>query len=204
MEDNTTVNPAEMPCNSQIRHTAYNALRGKWGYPVLATLLYAAVTLVAGNVPLASLLVICPLEFGFALLFLHLLRGQVSEGDIVTNPFNVFRDYGRYLGASLLVAVFTFLWMLLLIIPGCIKAYSYAMTSFVAYDNPELPVRECLRRSQRMMDGYKWKLFCLDLSFIGWALLCILTLGIGFLWPTPYINTAHAQFYLELKERDNN
>ena len=58
-------------------------------------------------------------------------------------------------------------------------------------------------RSQQMMKGYKMKLFLLDLSFIGWILLCLVTFCIGFLWVKPYIETAHAKFYEELKSRQN-
>ena len=109
--------------------------------------------------------------------------------------------YGRWLGASLLVLVFTFLWSLLFIIPGIVKAYSYAMTPYIVHDNPEMPVRECIRQSQRMMKGYKMKLFLLDLSFIGWILLGIISFGIGLLWVRPYMETAHAKFYEELRTR---
>ena len=91
---------------------------------------------------------------------------------------------------NILIAIFTFLWSLLFIIPGIVKAYSYAMTPYIVHDNPEMPVRECIRQSQRMMKGYKMKLFLLDLSFIGWILLGIFSFGIGLLWVLPYMETA--------------
>ena len=93
--------------------------------------------------------------------------------------------------------------VLLFIIPGIVKGYSYALTPYITHDQPALPVRACLRRSQQMMKGYKMKLFLLDLSFIGWILLCLVTFCIGFLWVKPYIETAHAKFYEELKSRQN-
>ena len=92
------------------------------------------------------------------------------------------------LGASLLVLVLTFLWSLLLIIPGIVKAYSYALTPYLVHDHPEMSEYDCLKRSQQLMKGYKWKLFLLDLSFIGWALLAAIPY-IGYavsIWTIPY------------------
>ena len=111
-------------------------------------------------------------------------------------------DYGRVLGLMLLTAVMVLLWCLLLIIPGIIKAYAYIMAPYIAEDNPELGPRECIRRSEAMMYGHKMDLFILDLSFIGWFLVGIITLGIGFLWITPWMEMTHVRFYEELK-REN-
>ena len=93
-------------------------------------------------------------------------------------------------------------WFLLFIIPGIIKAYAYAMTYYISYDNPELSAEECINRSMKMMYGHKLDLFLLDLSFIGWILLSILTLGVGMLWVTPYMYTSRAKFYEELKMQE--
>lgn len=199
-----------MPENREIRAAARLELKGKWTQPVLCTLVFiivaGAVNGVLGLIPvagsIAALLITAPLGFGFALTFLSFMRGE-DRDDMVGKPFGVFKEYGRYLGGSLLVSIFTFLWTLLLIIPGIIKSYSYAMTPYILRDNPELPAPDCIDRSMAMMKGYKWKLFVLDLSFIGWALLCILSLCIGFLWLTPYMQCSRAKFYEELKSKVN-
>lgn len=190
----------EMPRNSEIRRAARYALRGNWTQAVLATLVYTLICSAAGSIPLVGLLVVCPLEFGFMLCFLRLVRGEDSS-EMVGDQFDVFNKYGRYLGGSLLVTLYTLLWMLLFIIPGIVKGYAYAMTPYVMNDRPDLDADDCIHESRMMMKGYKWKLFCLDLSFIGWAILCIFTLGIGLLWLQPYIEASHAQFYEELKAR---
>ena len=88
----------------------------------------------------------------------------------------------------------------MLIIPGVIKAYSYAMTDFILKDKPEMKNNAAIEKSMAMMDGYKMKLFLLDLSFIGWFILCLFTFGIGFFFLQPYIQVAHAAFYENLKE----
>lgn len=91
--------------------------------------------------------------------------------------------------------VFIFLWSLLLIIPGIIKYYSYSMSGFILSENPEMTAKEAMEVSIQMMQGNKWRLFCLEFSFIGWGLLCFLSLGIGYLWLNPYINASIAAFY---------
>jgi hypothetical protein len=93
------------------------------------------------------------------------------------------------------------LWSLLLVIPGIIASYRYAMTAYILAENEELSVMEAISLSKKMMKGNKWKLFCLELSFIGWTLLCILTLGIASLWVNPYIEAAKAAFYREVSEQ---
>lgn len=201
MEDTSTINPANMPTNRQLRGVARETLKGNWLYAVLCTLLYTAVVSVCGSIPLAGLLVVGPLGFGMSIAFLRFVRGETSGEDLVTKPFEVFNHYGRTLGASLLVFLFVMLWSLLLIVPGIVKGLSYAMTPYILHDNPEMSARECIRQSQKMMDGYKMKFFLLQLSFIGWFLLCCITMGIGFLWLQPYIITTEAKFYEELKAR---
>ena len=206
------IDNAMMPENRDIRAAALAELRGNWTQPVLTTLVYVIVVGAAsgllGMIPFvgslaASLLIAAPLGFGFAITFLNFMRG-IDRDDMVGKPFMCFQDYGRFLGVSVLTTVYTMLWTLLLIVPGIIKGYSYAMTSFIMHDNPQFTADECIETSMRMMDGNKWKLFLLDLSFIGWALLCCLTFGIGLLWLTPYMQCSRAKFYEELKARQTN
>ena len=194
-----------MPENKEIRAIARGELKGNWTQPVLCTLVYLLVGAGIAVIPfvgsIAALLVTVPLSFGFILTFLGFMRNE-NRTEMVGQPFKVFNEYGRYLGGSLLVSIFTILWALLLIIPGIIKAYAYAMTPYIMKDQPELSAVDCIDRSMSMMNGYKWKLCLLDLSFIGWWLLSILTLGIGSLWLSPYVYCSRAQFYEELKQRN--
>ena len=91
------------------------------------------------------------------------------------------------------------LWSLLFVIPGILKAYSYALVYYIKNDHPEYSWRECFIASNALMKGNRWKLFCLQFSFIGWTILGMLCLGLGGLWITPYRQTATAIFYEELK-----
>ncbi len=99
---------------------------------------------------------------------------------------------------QILRALYVFLWALLLIIPGIVAHLSYAMTPYIMAENPEYGANEAIGISKRLMYGHKWRFFCLQFSFIGWALLCLLTLGIGFLWLHPYSEAANAAFFRDI------
>ena len=100
-------------------------------------------------------------------------------------------------------SIFTFLWSLLFIIPGIVKSYAYSQAYYIYYDTYQTTGQtpgylDTITASRRIMDGHKGQLFWLDLSFIGWHLLAVLTLGIGYLWLSPYIAATKAAFYEEL------
>ena len=94
--------------------------------------------------------------------------------------------------------LYVFLWTLCLVIPGIMAVYSYAMAPYIANDHPEMTAREAIAASKEMMKGQRWRLFCLEISFIGWELLAALTLGIGSFAVAPYMETAKASFYQDL------
>lgn len=113
----------------------------------------------------------------------------------IGDAFVGFNQFGRAFGCVFLMGLFTFLWSLLLIIPGIVKAFSYMLAPYVALENPQLSVTEAITESRRLMDGNKWRAFCLGLSFIGWWLLGILTLGLLFFWLIPYQSITFGAFY---------
>lgn len=86
-----------------------------------------------------------------------------------------------------------------ILIGGIVLSLAYALVPYIIHDNPNIGVVEALRKSRRMMRGHKWELFCLQISFIGWFFVGIFTFYIGFLWIVPYINTATAAFYEDVK-----
>ena len=113
--------------------------------------------------------------------------------------FEGFQDYSRIFVTKLLQGIYTALWSLLLVVPGVIKYYSYAMTDYILKEEPEMKNNAAIEKSMAMMENNKMKLFLLDLSFIGWALLAIVTFGIGFLFLQPYMQVSRAAFYEDLK-----
>ena len=112
---------------------------------------------------------------------------------------------GKFLSTLLtylLYEIFLMLWYILLVIPGIVKSYSYSMTPYIMkdlYDSGKTPTAtEAITESRELMDGHKTDLFVLDLSFLGWAILGIVTAGIGFIWITPYYRQTKANFYRKL------
>ena len=127
--------------------------------------------------------------------YINLIRGDKPEFVTLFKHFNIlFKAWGLLLYMSLL----TLLWSLLFVIPGIIAAYRYAMAPYIMAQNPDIGIVEAVERSKEMMAGNKAHLFCLELTFIGWAILCVLTLGIGTLWLGPYMQASMAAFYLEV------
>lgn len=129
-----------------------------------------------------------------------------SNVEATPAPFSLikvgFQNYGHTFVTLFLKDLYLIFWFLLLFIPGCIKMYSYRMVPYILAENPDMPANEIITRSREMMDGNKWQAFLLDLSFIGWILLGIVTLGLGLVfWTAPYMQNTNAALYLKLKEK---
>lgn len=134
-------------------------------------------------------------SLGYRKFNLDLVDGTNAE---IGSLFSYFKHWKTAIVANLLQTLYIFLWSLLCVIPGIIAGYNYAMVPYILADNPNLAPREALQKSKEMMYGHRWQYFLLNLSFIGWSILCIFTCGIGFIWLIPYINAATAEFYREI------
>lgn len=121
----------------------------------------------------------------------------------VSDLFSQFNQFGNGFCLQLLTGLFKALWGLLFIIPGIIAGYRYAMAPFIQAEHPEYTASESINASKELMYGHKFELFCLDLSFIGWSILCIFTLGIGGLFLAPYVAASRAAFYRQLCPAQN-
>ena len=187
--------------NKELMAGARASLSGNWGLAVGTYLVYIILVGSLQIIPVVGgvlgLFIAGPMAVGICIFTLSLSR---NENTRLEQIFEGFRNYGTVLGAYLLMVVFIFLWALLLIIPGIIAAIAYSQTFYILAEDDTIGSMDALRKSKEMMDGYKWKYFCLGLRFIGWALLCVLTLGIGFLWLSPYIQVSYAKFYEDLKK----
>lgn len=157
---------------------------------------------------------------GITVFFLNLFRRKPAEPDQV---FSGFEQFFKALGLTFVTGLFVFLWSLLFIIPGIIALLRYSQAFYILADDPGKPIMQCIRESKLMMMGNKGKLFCLMLSFIGWALLTALVIGfisnaigriigwgivytglswildLGMCWVTAYLFTAKTAFYEILK-----
>jgi len=156
-------------------------------YAVLAALVMWAVYLFLGSV----------VKLGYARFHLNLVDcSEASVGQL----FGYFSYWKNAVVANLLRSIYTLLWTLLLIIPGIMANYSYSMTDYILAESPDMTAQEAITRSKEMMQGNRWRLFCLQISFIGWHILSGLTFGIGELWLRPYTETAKAAFYREISD----
>jgi uncharacterized membrane protein len=182
--------------NSILMRQAREALDGRWGFATGSYLLYI---LISGCIPPLSLIISGPMTQGMAGFSLKFWRRQQPD---IPDLFTGFNNFWNALLAYLLIIVFVVLWSLLLIIPGIIAAISYSQTFYILSENPSIDPGEAIDRSKAMMNGYKAKYFRLCLRFFGWALLCCLTLGIGFFFLIPWVQVTFAGFYDDLKKNE--
>ena len=172
---------------------------------ILSTISITSLTYILGAVmAIAAVLIVVGLiqyaigsfiSLGLIQYNLDLIDGKDVEFGRIFSKSSMF---GKAFWLRLRMGIFVFLWSLLLIIPGIIKSYAYSMSGFILTENPEMTAKEAMQVSEKMMVGNKWRLFCLQISFIGWDILCALSLGIGLLWLNPYKNAAIAGFYDEI------
>ncbi|MFT9599110.1 DUF975 family protein [Mesobacillus sp.] len=207
---------------TQLKKKSLEALKGKWGIGVLLTFLVFLITtfvpmiveifasggfrtwanqtetpVIADLLNIFFSFLFIPLSAAGYWFYLTIARWNDPK---ISEVFAVYKDWElslKVIGTAILVGIFTMLWMLLLIIPGLIKGISYSQSFFLLRDNPEYSALEAITESKKRMKGYKWKFFLMNLSFIGWVFIAIFTLGIGFLWLSPYIATTNANFYNE-------
>lgn len=181
---------------SQIKRNAKQNISGKWG---LAIGLFLIMELLIGLTCftfVGAIVVAGPLMLGFYTCYLKMQRNQDVEFEELFSGFN---NFVTSMVTYLLIMVYTFLWSLLFIIPGIVKALSYSMSLFILADNPNMKANEAITKSKEMMKGHKWKLFVLYLSFIGWYILVALTFGILIIYVGPYMYTSLTAFYEEIK-----
>ena len=188
--------------NNELRAKARQSLGGGifqnvWLMTLVVILIYDAILGLANYIVIGGILLSGLMEYGLCRVLVNNARGKEMN---VVALFDGFKENaGDALLLGLLKSIFIFLWALLLIIPGIIKYYSYSMSAFIQQDESNKKWRDCFDKSIAMMDGYKMKLFLLDLSFIGWYIVGLLCLGIGILFVQPYHYQARAEFYEELK-----
>ncbi len=214
-----------MKTSSEYRALARETLEGRWGemagFTLVVMLIVMAVALVfavpfsvtgalykmpwlnstgSGLTTLIEVLFAVPLSYALYIYFLKLIRREeMMEGNVKT----LFQEFQNNWSTLVVAGVLMALVVLLIMIPtlfigAIIFSLAYGMVPYIIYDNPGIAPREALRMSRMMMRGHKAELFLLQLSFIGWALLCILC-PIGFLWLSPYMYTAYAHFYEDVK-----
>ena len=163
---------------------------------LVGILVFAGIALVVGLIVGTIFFVLgSTVTLGYAKFNLAIIDSKEAK---IGNLFEYFNIWKSAAMTQLWRVLYTFLWYLLFIIPGVVATYSYAMTPYIKAEFPEIAPKEAVAASKKLMYGNRFRLFCLDMSFIGWAILCIFTFGVGFLWLNPYMSAARADFYREI------
>ena len=199
---------------ADIKREARMKLAPVRGNSVVITLVYLALTFALSGSALSVLniefgvtvslagtavqvLVTSVIMFGYVRYTYNIWKGAPSE---IRDLFSGFQNYAQVVVLSLLIGIFIFLWSLLLLIPGIVASYRYRMAYYILMDNPGMSAKQALDASKQMMQGNKADLFVMDLSFLGWGILCGLTFGILSLWVLPYMQVSYAGFYKDLRQ----
>ena len=174
-----------------IKRQAKTGMQGGWLMGAICVLLYGLIDSAASTIVVGSLLVTGPLSYGLVAYFMR-------QNDYHQQDLNLlFRGFSRFVDtmvAGLLISLIIAVGLVFLIIPGIIFACAYSMTFFIMAENPTISGIDAMKASWDLMNGHKWEYFCLMFSFIGWAILCLLTCGIGFLFLQPYMTVASLHY----------
>ena len=155
-------------------------------YLILAAIVLGVLYFILGSV----------IEVGYARFNLNLTAGEKPPFETL---FSYFPNWKTVAMARLLQTVYILLWTLLLVIPGIVAGYSYAMTGYILAEHPELTASEAIAQSKAMMEGNRWRLFCLQFSFIGWEHPVYPDAGAWATWPCGLMRCAAiAAFYREI------
>lgn len=189
---------------AELKQQAKDQLRGRWSGAIgaffLVGLVIVAISIFSAFIPFAgfaTLIVTGPLAVGLIIYSMALVN--TTEKVDVSMAFKGFSIFTESVATYLWMMLWVLLWTLLFYIPGIIKAFSYSQCLFIIADNPRIGARQAMKISMRMTKGYKWDIFVMGLSFIGWSLVSVLTLYIGLLWLVPYMQVTYTNMYYRLK-----
>ena len=187
--------------NSQIMKEAYASLKGKWAHAIGVCVLYSLMAILLSVIPIVSIIgvsvILPPLVVGMLIFHLNISRGKTAKSNDLFSAFD--SRYLTIIYAAFLVASLIVMHMFLLFIPGIIASLALSQVFFLIADDPKLTASDAIYKSVKIMNGYKWKLFKINLRLFGLAILCIFTLGIGFFWYYPYQCVVLAKFYDDIK-----
>lgn len=197
---------------AQLKSRAKEQIRGKWGVAI-GTVLFANIILevdfayrvtselgaegLSYSINLIALLLGGVISVGLCRFLLNMATGR--EEARFDNLFSGFNIYLKTLGLNILITLAVVAGTLLFIVPGIIVSLMFSQAFYILSEDPSKSITQCISESVNLMTGHKWELFYLELTFIGWWLLAVITLGIAALWVSPYQKLTEANFYLYLK-----
>lgn len=191
--------------SAELKRLAKQQLKGRWAGLIIPCIVVSIISFAISIIsvfipvigPIITIIVSAPLSFG---IIMYTIRFANYEDLELTEVFNGFTRWIDSIVLTLVIGIFTFLWSLLLFIPGIIKGLSYSMSLYILAENPDMKPMEALEWSKQITNGHKGRIFYVYLSFIGWSILASLTCGIGYIWLFPYMNLTVTNLYFDLKE----
>lgn len=207
----------EQISRAEIKLRAKDSLRGHWPMAIGAMVIMGILAGIIGSIGggfeaadiakgddtgavlwnvLLQIVAVCataPLSLGIISFFIKISRNQFVELAEIFSKFKTI--WLKSIGLSLWITLKVLLWSLLLLIPGIIASLAYSMAYYIMAEDDQVGINQAVEISKAMMQGYKMQLFVLQLSFIGWAILCAIPCGLGYLWLMPYMQTTYANFY---------
>ena len=192
-----------------LKERAKEQIRGKiWDLfliTLIVSLITGAVNGVLGLLPgigtVGALVITAPIYISVYKIYLDLVNENKTP--VIADVFYGYSDFGSSVLVVIITALFTFLWSLLFVLPGIVKAISYSQAYYIIAENKGMPAIDAINRSKAMMHGHKMDYFVLQLSFIGWGIVGALTFGIAFIWIAPYMSATYANFYNSVKASYN-
>ena len=199
---------------TNLKMDARKRMEGNWKHWIYILLICLGIGLVVGLacIPIASNLsedlkdmpqsictgvLECLFGFGLVSFFLKIAKGEeVNYNEL----FSKTRMFLKYFLMDLIVSIIVIIGCILLIVPGFIFALGLSQVPYILVENPEMSIFDAIEKSWKMMKGHKWEYLVLNLSFIGWAIICAIPCGLGFIWLIPYYSTTISLYYLELKK----
>lgn len=200
----------------ELKNRAKESLKGKYKNAVILLLIMFGISIVSsfigsaiGNMlgfneenaqsfsSIVSYLIFALFYFGYYSFFLKISRNENVEFSELWSKTNLFLPF---IGVSILVGILVSIGAILFIIPGIILALCYSQVFYIMLDDEKIGIINAMKKSREMMRGHKWEFFVLNLSFIGWAILGVITFGILYLWLVPYMQVTLCNFYNELKK----
>lgn len=172
-------------------------------WPLIICILIAVIVIILVALAVAVVLdafILNPFEVGAKRFFSHSI---VQKAEVKEIAYAYDHSYKNVAKIMFLKDLYTVLWTLLFIIPGIVKSYEYQMIPYLLGEHPEMSTEEAFATSRELMRGNKWKAFVLDLSFLGWVILSVLTMGIlAIFYVMPYVYLTKAALYRELMGYD--
>ncbi len=190
----------------ELKSLAKLQIKGKIGAFFVISLIIGLLSSVASSLPLVGIVASIILTPAFELGYTYICFKVASDPSYKPNLndlFDGFRSFWPFFKVMFLQGLFTFLWTLLFIIPGYVKACAYSQALYIIAENPEMSAMDALRLSEQMMQGRKMDYFVLNLSFFGWAFLSVFTLGLLLIWLEPYMRMTMVNFYSDVKTSFN-